>query len=154
MRGAEQPARKQSKKNTGDVFYRYVDNEDGSQRKLRGRDADPDLYEMLLRMDYDESDSDEVEATVGEVGRAEGREEERRRGSGDGEGRGGRGGGKREKGGRDSEEELPKPRNRLSKYNTMSCGYAADGSIRRLPKSVLRYSKESLLSLLDEVLRR
>ena len=140
-----------------------MDNEDGSQTKLRGRDVDPELYETLLRMDYEMSDVDEVEATVCDAGRGEGegRGGEGGRGRGDGEGRGGEGG-KRGKEGRevrdesedsDSEEELSKPRNRLSQYDTMSCGYAADGSIRRLPKSVLRYSRERLRDLLNEMFR-
>lgn len=119
MRSAEQPARKRSKKNTADVFYRYVTNEDGSHTKLRGRDADHELYETLLRMDYEMSDLDEEETTEGEGGRVK----------------------------------LPKPPNRLSKYDRFSCGYAADGSIRRLPKSLLRYSKERLRNLLNEMFR-
>ena len=79
-------------------------------------------------MDYEDSEGDEAKAAArgGEGGR-EGLES------------------------RDREEELPKYRNRLSQYDTLSCGYAADGSVRRLPKSLLRYSKEKLLDLLDEI---
>ena len=127
MRDHGEPANKRRKRNTGDVFYRIVDYENGRQSKVRGHEADATLNETLLRMDYDDSDSDEVKGVVSE--RVQGR-----RGS---------------DGGR--EVDPSKCRNRLSQYDTLSCGYADDGSIRRLPKSLLRYSKRKLLDVLDSM---
>ena len=140
MRGNGELASKRRKKNTGDVFYRYVDAEDGSQMKYRGYDVDPELYETLLRMDYEDSESDGEKTAVSEGGRGS---EGRRRG-------------KEEREGRDindKDEIFAKYRNILSQYDTLSCGYAADGSVRRLPKGVLRYSKEKLFDLLDEIFK-
>ena len=135
MRDHGEPASKRKKKNTGDVFYRIVNAEDGRQRKVRGHEADAQLNETLLRMDYDDSDGDEVKGAVSEG-------EQGRRGSD---------GGREGREICDNEVDPSEYSNRLSRYDTLSCGYAADGSIRRLPKSLLRYSKKKLLDLLDEM---
>lgn len=42
----------------GDVFIRHVYDQDGVRQTLRGKDADPGLYETMLRLGYVDSDSD------------------------------------------------------------------------------------------------
>lgn len=95
----------------GDLFIRYVDDQDGVRQTLRGKDADSTLYEAAMRLDhYDSCDEEDL------VGMS--KEQQMRR-----------------------------------KYSTMSCGYAPDGSTRRLPKKQLRYSRESLIATLNTMIR-
>lgn len=101
-------AEHQHQRALGDIFIRYVDDQDGVRQTLRGKDADSTLYEAAMRLDhYDSCDEEDLEGMS--------KEQQRRR-----------------------------------KYSTMSCGYAPDGSIRRLPKKQLRYSRESLIAMFEK----
>ena len=91
----------------GDIFIRYVYDQDGVRQTLAGKDADASLYEATMRLDHYYSDSEEDVVGISE-------DAQRRR-----------------------------------KYSTMSCGFADDGTLRRLPKKELRYSRQNLKAMLE-----
>lgn len=50
------------------------------------------------------------------------------------------------------EEDVREDQQKRRQRSTMPCGYAIDGSIRRLPKRQLRYSRESLKAMLNKMI--
>lgn len=108
-------ASKMPRRAVRDIFFRHVYDRNGVKQTLRGKDVDPGLYETILRLGHQDSDS-----------------------------------------GSDSDDEEAdaewSERRRLRQYNTVSCGYAADGTVRRLPKNLLRFSSSKLKALLEDMI--
>jgi hypothetical protein len=110
-------ASKMPRRAVGDLFIRQVYDQDGVRQTLRGKDADPGLYETILRLGNHDSDSGSDEDD--EEAEASAERFERRR---------------------------------LRQYQTVSCGYAADGTVRRLPKNLLKFSSAKLKALLEDMI--
>ena len=91
----------------GDVFIRYVYDQDGVRQTLVGKDADASLYEATMRLDHYDSDED--------LG-------------------------------------MSKDAQKRRKCPTISCGYAPDGTIRRMSKTEMRYSRENLKALFEKMI--
>ena len=110
-------ASKMPRRAVGDLFIRRVYDQDGVRQTLRGKDADPGLYETILRLGHHDSDSGSGEDDEEEEANAEWFE-----------------------------------RRRLRQYQTVSCGYAADGTVRRLPKHLLKFSSAKLKAMLEDMI--
>lgn len=116
VEGAER-ASKMPRRAPGDIFIRHVNDQDGVRQTLRGKDADPGLYETILRLgyhDYNSGSDEDNEEGGARLERSENR--------------------------------------RLRQYNTVSCGYAPDGTVRRLSKNRLRFTSAKLKTLLDNMI--